>query len=306
MSDTAVGMAAILVGMTVGLAVWGAFAPVTSLPPEIAADEIRNQQGTLDAEQRGVFNSFFRPMLRNFMPQTPMSVQLKARHNPKIVELLVRSGNPWGLQPEEYYALRFVTALVGLILATCLSLLNILPIPGPMAMVAGAVMGFALPRVRLDSARGKRKRAATRGLPEALDLLVITMNAGVSFHAAVVAVAERLPEGVIQRELSRVVEDLRAGRSTVQALTDLSRRTASVEVEAFAKSVVMAERLGSDTSDTLRRQAEAARGAYEQILAEKTAKLGTTLMFPLMAFLLPALFLAVLGPAFQALMTAFG
>jgi tight adherence protein C len=306
MSDPAVGMAAILVGLTVGLAVWGAFAPVTSPPTDMAADEILNQQGTPDTGQRGLFNRFFRPMLRNVMPQTPMSVQLKARQNSKIVELLVRSGNPWGLQPEEYYALRFVTALVGLVAATGLSLLHVLPVPGPVAMAGGALMGFVLPRVRLDSARGKRKRAAARGLPEALDLLVITMNAGVSFHAAVVAVAERLPDGVIRKELARVVEDLRAGRSTVQALTDLSRRTSSVEVEAFAKSVVMAERLGSDTSDTLRQQAEAARGAYEQILAEKTAKLGTTLMFPLMALLLPALFLAVLGPAFHFLMTAFG
>jgi TadE-like protein len=117
MSDPAVGMAAILVGLTVGLAVWGAFAPVTLLPTEMAADEILNVQGSLDSGQRGVFNRFFRPMLRNFMPQTPMSMQLKARHNGKIAELLVRSGNPWGLQPEEYYALRFVTALVGLISA---------------------------------------------------------------------------------------------------------------------------------------------------------------------------------------------
>ena len=305
MRDPAVGMAAILAGLTVGLAIWGAFAPVASLPPEMAADELFDRQSALGAGQGGVFNRFFRPMLHNFVPQTPMSVQLKARHNDKIIELLVRSGNPWGLQPEEYYALRFVTALVGLVSATGLSLLTILPIPAPLAMAGGALMGFVLPRVRLDSLRGKRKRAATRGLPEALDLLVITMNAGVSFHAAIVAVAERLPDGVIRQELGRVVEDLRAGRSTVQALSDLARRTASVEVEAFAKSVVMAERLGSDTSDTLRQQADAARGAYEQILSEKSAKLATTLMFPLMAFLLPALFLTVLGPAFQQLMTAF-
>ena len=305
MNNAAVGMAAILAGLTVGLAVWGAFAPVASIPTEMDADELFDQQSSLGTQQGGLFNSFFRPMLYNFVPQTPMSVQLKARQNGKIIELLVRSGNPWGLQPEEYYALRFVTALVGLVLATGLSLLTILPIPAPLAMVGGALMGFVMPRVRLDSIRGKRKRAATRGLPEALDLLVITMNAGVSFHAAIVAVAERLPDGVIQTELTRVVEDLRAGRSTVQALTDLSRRTASAEVEAFAKSVVMAERLGSDTSDTLRQQADAARGAYEQILSEKSAKLATTLMFPLMAFLLPALFLTVLGPAFQSLMTAF-
>ena len=305
MSDPAVGMAAILVGLTVGLAVWGAFAPVSSLPTEMAADELISG-GTLGTEQGGVFNRIFRPMLHNFMPQTPMSVQLKARKNSKIIELLVSSGNPWGLQPEEYYALRYVSALMGLVLAAGLTVLGLVPVPGQVAMVIGALLGFVLPKVRLDSARGKRKRAATRGLPEALDLLVITMNAGVSFHAALVAVAERLPDGVIRKELARVVEDLRAGRSTVQALTDLSRRTSSVEVEAFAKSVVMAERLGSDTSDTLRQQAEAARGAYEQILTEKTAKLGTTLMFPLMLFLLPALFLSLLGPAFQQLMTAFG
>ena len=305
MNNASVGMAAILAGLTVGLAVWGAFAPVASIPTEMDADELFDQQSSLGTGQGGLFNSFFRPMLHNFVPQTPMSLQLKARQNGKIIELLVRSGNPWGLQPEEYYALRYVTALVGLVGATGLSLLTILPVPAPIAMVGGAVMGFVIPRVRLDSIRGKRKRAATRGLPEALDLLVITMNAGVSFHAAIVAVAERLPGGVIRTELARVVEDLRAGRSTVQALTDLSRRTASAEVEAFAKSVVMAERLGSDTSDTLRQQADAARGAYEQILSEKSAKLATTLMFPLMAFLLPALFMTVLGPAFQQLLVAF-
>ena len=305
MTSSAVGVAAILAGLTVGLAVWGAFAPVASLPTEMDADELFDRQSAGAAAQGGVFNRLFRPMLHNFVPQTPMSVQLKARQNSKIVELLVRSGNPWGLQPEEYYALRFVTALMGLVVATGLSALGVVPVPVPLAMGIGALLGFVAPKVRLDSIRGRRKKAATRGLPEALDLLVITMNAGVSFHAAIVAVAERLPPGVIRSELGRVVEDLRAGRTTVQALTDLSRRTASVEVESFAKSVVMAERLGSDTSDTLRQQADAARAAYEQILTEKSAKLATTLMFPLMAFLLPALFLTVLGPAFQQLMTAF-
>ena len=306
MSNPAVGVAAILVGLTVGLAVWGAFAPIGALPKDMAADAILGQQGLLETDKGGLFNKYLRPMLRNFLPQTPMAMQLKARNDNKIVELLVRSGNPWGLQPEEYYALRFVTALIGLVAATGLSLMTILPLPPIAAMFGGSLMGFVLPRVLLDSARGKRKKAATRGLPEALDLLVITMNAGVSFHAALLAVAERLPDGVIKVELTRAVEDLRAGRSTIQALTDLSRRTASAEVEAFAKAVVMAERLGSDTSETLRQQADAARSEYEQILQEKTAKLGTTLMFPLMACLLPALFLVVLGPAFQQLLSAFG
>ncbi|MGV8909289.1 MAG: type II secretion system F family protein [Propionicimonas sp.] len=303
MSNPSVGVAAILVGLTVGLAVWGAFAPISSLPTDATVDDILGVQAVSTG---GIFNKYLRPALRNFMPQTPMAVQLKARHNGKIVELLVRSGNPWGLQPEEYYALRFVTGLIGLIAATGLSLLTILPVPVPAAMFGGALMGFVLPRVMLDSARGNRKKAATRGLPEALDLLVITMNAGVVFHAALVEVTARLPEGVIRTELSRAVEDLRAGRSTIQALTDLARRTASAEVESFAKAVVMAERLGSDTTNTLRQQADAARAEYEQVLAEKTAKLGTTLMFPLMGFLLPALFLTVLGPAFQQLITAFG
>lgn len=296
------GVTAFMTGVAVFLAVYAVLAPRVDVPRDDLAVDVFAGAGVSVPATGGMFHRYVRPALRNFLPQTPMAGRLKARRDPRIVDLLVRSGNPWNIQPEEYYGLRLLFGLVGGFAGLLLGLDRAIPLlPTPAVILLGVGTGFSIPRVFHDRRRGARRKAARTGLPEALDLLVITMNAGMNFQPALAEVAARLPAGLIKDELGRVTQDLRSGSSLTQAMTDFARRAPSEEVESFCAAVLQSERLGSDVSDTLSGQAEAARVAYEAALDVRIGKLPTTLFFPILILMLPSLFLIILAPAFANL-----
>lgn len=301
-----IGLVAILFGVAAFASVYAIAAPVRTLPHDGRNPEdfgVRTTQNNPGS----AFEKYVRPMVHNFLPQTPMSAQLKARGNDKVVELLVRSGNPWNIQPEEFLGIRILSAIAGFFVFLALGLMEMLPtmLPFEAWLLVGPLLGGYLPKVLLDRHKGARLKAARKGLPEALDLLVITLNAGMNFTPALTEVVGRLPQGVIREELGRVSQDLRAGRPLKDALLDFARRAPSEEAESFAKAVVTSERLGSSVSETLKSQSETARVAYEAALDVKIGKLPTTLYFPILALMLPALFIVILAPAFANIATAF-
>ncbi len=291
-----VGLTAVLFGVAAFCAVYALAAPVRPVRGTIDP----GVPGAAGAAPGGLFERLVRPAVRNFLPQTPLAATLHARQADRITELLVRSGNPWNIGPEEYVGLRLLAAITGFFLALLAGLAKVLPsaLPVEAWMVVGTAIGYFAPKVLLDRARGRRRQAARKGLPEALDLQVITLNAGMNFSPALGEVVARLPEGVIREELTRVTADLRSGKSLSRALLDFARRAPSDEVESFCKAVVQAERLGADVSETLTAQAAAARRDYEAALDERIGKLPTTLYFPILTMMLPALFIAILAPAF--------
>lgn len=301
-----IGMTALLAGLTVFAVVYAIWAPVQTLArSELDTDQVGAVP--VDPNASGLFERLVRPAVRNLLPQTPLSAQLKARNSHKTIELLVRSGNPWNIQPEEFFGIRLLAAIVGFLAALLLSVMEMLPAMLPMAgwLGVGLLMGYYVPKVLLDGAKGRRLKEARRGLPEALDLLVITLNAGMNFTPALTEVVHRLPEGVVREELTRVSADLRAGKNLQRALLDFARRAPSEEVESFAKAIVVSEKLGADVTETLKAQADSARASYEAVLDEKIGKLPTTLFFPILGLMLPALFIVILGPAFANIGQAF-
>lgn len=304
------GFAAFMAAITAFLVVYAICAPINDLSRDEYSDDeawsdVRSGAAT---NQSGLFERFIRPAVRNFLPQTPMAALVKARNNSKVQELLVRSGNPWNIQPEEFFGIRVLSGAAGFALAMIMVLVEMLPsmIPFPGWLAIGAGVGAYVPKVLLDKERGKRKKAAQKGLPEALDLMVITLNSGMNFGPALAEVVQRLPEGLVRDELTRVSADLRAGRSLEESLLDFARRAPSDEVESFCKAVVQAERLGADVAETLTDQSETARAAYEATLDERIGKLPTTLFIPILLLMLPALFLVILAPAFSNITKAFG
>lgn len=296
-----IGIAALLVGLATFLtcyAIWGPRAEprsFESLP-----------------ESPDSFNRYVRPMLRNFIPQSPLNAMLTGANGgnerrEKIQVLLIRSGNPWKIRPEEYLGIQFLFAAIGLFSGIFLASLELVPVVPPLVLILGfAGAGYVLPFSIHNSKREERSREVQKQLPEALDLLVITMTAGMNFEPALSKVVPRLPEGLLRDELTKVNGELESGRSIQESLTAFANRASSDEVESFAKAVAQTQTLGSDVTDTLVNQAASARQSYEARIEKKIASLSSTMMVPLILTMIPALMIVFIGPTTLTLGSAFG
>jgi len=286
------GIIAFFTIVAVLLAFYAAFAPNRPVQESVSAAE---------AADNGLFGKYVRPTLISLMPATPMWLGKYAQTSPGVDGLLRRSGNPWNVTPEQFVLLRFLAAAAGAALLSLQTALGFLPIPAYLGFALGALMGYIVPGALLGAAWGKRKKDLTRTLPEALDLLRISMNAGYNFTNALTQVVALLPEGATHTELSTVLNDIRSGRTVDQALAAFKQRVPLDQVETFASAVSISNSMGTDMADTLAAQSSEARAQYERTVEQKAQKLQTTLFLPIIGMLLPSMLVIIFAPALAQL-----
>ncbi len=189
-----------------------------------------------------------------------------------------------------------------LVLVTGLGALNPL-----MIYLVAAVLGFMAPDFWLSRRITLRQRKIRRALPDVLDLLVICMEAGLSLDQATSRSSEELktaqPE--LCDELSIVVLEQRAGRPRGEAWKHMAERTGVDSVRNLVSMLVQAEQFGTSVAKILRVHSDTLRTQRVQAVEEAAAKTTVKLVFPLVFFIFPALFLVVLGPAFISIMQSF-
>jgi tight adherence protein C len=162
-----------------------------------------------------------------------------------------------------------------------------------------AVGGFYLPEIWLRQRIANRKEMIFLGLPDLLDLLVICVEAGMGLDAAFSRVAEemRLSNRVLSDEFRLLNLELRAGKLRRDALRDLALRVDLEDLRSLVTVLIQTERFGTSIADALRVFSDSLRTKRFQRAEETAAKLPVKLMFPLIFFIFPALFVAILGPA---------
>jgi tight adherence protein C len=294
-----VGLAAILIGISVFLIMYAIFAPRKS-------SGIVGRTLPVAGSDDG-FNRYVRPMLRNFIPQTPLSAAAQNMGSDKIELLLIRSGNPWKIRPEEFLGIQVLFAAIGLFGGILMAAFSpIAAVPGIVWMLGFPLAGYLIPYSYHNTLKENRSKEVQKQLPEALDLLVITLASGQNFEPALSQVAPTLPNGLLKEEIIKVNYELAAGRGIEASLLDFARRASSDEVEAFAKAVSQAQRLGSDVSETLVNQATSARAAYESRIEKKISRLSSIMMVPLVFTMIPSLMLIILAPTMSQLTTGMG
>ncbi len=162
-----------------------------------------------------------------------------------------------------------------------------------------AVVGFLLPDFFLQQKIVKRQTMIMEAFPDALDLLVVCVESGLSLDGAIQKVATELsyswPE--LGEELNMVNLELRAGKERKEALKSLAERTGISDIQGLVSILIQAEHFGTSIADSLREHANEMRLARIQRAKEKAAKLPVKLLFPILLFIFPALFLVILGPA---------
>ncbi len=162
--------------------------------------------------------------------------------------------------------------------------------------LGGAVVGFVMPRYWLTSAINRRKEGIIKKLPDALDLMTICVDAGLTFDGAMTKVKEKWDDP-LSNEFGRVVYEMQLGKTRRQSLKDMSLRMDVPDVQSFIASVLQADQLGVSVGKVLRIQSEQMRMRRRQRAEEKAQQAPIKMLFPMVFLIFPSMFIVLLGPA---------
>lgn len=210
---------------------------------------------------------------------------------------IVYAGSPVGWDAERILALKVLAVPVFLLIGLGLSRLADFPSVRTIFLLPFlGFVGYYLPEWILRSQSGRRQYQIQRALPDALDLLSITVEAGLGFDAAVARVA-RESGGPLGEELHRVLQEMQIGKQRSDALRGLGDRSNVPELKSFVLAMIQADVFGISISKVLAVQAKEMRLKRRQRAEEKAQKIPVKILFPLLFCIFPSLFVVILGPA---------
>jgi tight adherence protein C len=239
-------------------------------------------------QQTGSSLGGFVEQLNRILPKSDAEVSV-------IQKRLIRAGFRKDSAVQVFYGAKVLVPLVLCIVAVATGLASYSPF---FAYAIALGLGFLLPDFWLGRAIKKRQKKIRTALPDALDFLVICIEAGLSLDQATARTAEELSlsHPAISDELDIVVLEQRAGRLRSDAWKQFAERTDVDTVRVLATVLVQAEQLGTSVTKTLRVHSETLRTKRRQQVEEQAAKTSVKLVFPLVLFIFPSLFVVVLGP----------
>ena len=223
----------------------------------------------------------------------------------RLQQRLDVAGNPPGWTLDRVVSLKVVGIGAGVVVAALLSfLLDWGLLRGVLVCAGGAVAGYYAPNLYLYQKGHDRTEQMQRALPDALDLLSISVEAGLGFDSALAQVA-RNTEGPLAGEFARVLQEMQIGQGRSNALRALGERSALPDLRAFCSAMVQADSFGIPVGKVLRVQSGEIRVKRRQRAEEKAQQVPVKIMIPLVLFILPCLFIAVIGPAIISMVTGF-
>jgi tight adherence protein C len=193
---------------------------------------------------------------------------------------------------ESYLALRFICVLAGALLGFALGGAG--PAGFLLAIIFGC-FGVILPRFLVARRATARADQISNELPNFIDRLAVAMEAGLSFDAAVMHVVEEM-KGALADELRIMLAEVRVGAARRRALRDVAQRVQAQEMTTFISAILQAEQLGMSVASILRTQANEIRHRRQIAAEERAMKAPVKMLFPIVIFILPVMFLVILGP----------
>jgi tight adherence protein C len=214
----------------------------------------------------------------------------------RLAKEIVAAGSPEGWDAERILALKLLGAGSGIAGGLALKFVGLAFARAFILAAILGVLGYYIPEWGLRMRSGKRQAAIRCALPDALDLLSITVEAGLGFDAAVSRVAKQA-KGPLGEEFHRMLQEMQIGKPRAEALRDLASRSTLPELHSFVLAMVQADAFGISISKVLHVQAQELRLRRRQLAEEKAQKVPVKIVFPLIACIFPALFVVILGPA---------
>jgi tight adherence protein C len=218
---------------------------------------------------------------------------------------LEKAGYPGGLRGADWMGVKFLSAIVLTLLLFFLGTLLAGPALGFILGLMGLGFGFIAPEFWLGRRIRARSFAMVLQLPDALDLLTISVEAGLGFDAALAKVVEKM-EGPLVNEFRQALAEIRMGRSRRDALRDIVARAEAQPVSNFIGAIVQAEQLGVPIAKVLQIQSQQLRIERRQRAEEAAAKAPVKMLFPMVGCIFPTIFIVILGPAIVTVMGGVG
>jgi tight adherence protein C len=298
-----------LLALVVGLGVLMIFIGLARTPTTNTAQMVQERLSVYGGEkpltieemelQRPFTERFLRPAMEQIGKRLSRTTPQKARQD--LMNKLDLAGRPGNLTPEDFAAVRLiaaaVTAAIGLLLGLLLG--NVLYLT--IAIAVGAILGFFLPVLWLNQKVEARRTEIQKGLPDALDLLVICVDAGLGFDAALTRVTEKF-KNALSEEFGKVLREVSLGRPRLEALDEMGRSSGVDDLHNFIQAVIQSEQFGTGVGKILRIQADDMRRKRRQRAQEKAAQATLKMMLPMVGCIFPTLWIVLLGPAALILM----
>ncbi len=221
---------------------------------------------------------------------------LPARVLANIEKQLVMSGNPMSLNTYVVIWMTSVSFMAGLVLAAVVVVWGTIGLQQAVAVLIFGVVGWMIPGTWLKGRVKARQKQVLKALPDGLDLVTTSVEAGLGLDAALARVSQK-SSGPLADELSRMLREVAMGKMRRDALTEMTERLGVDELTSFINAIIQAEQLGVSIAQVLRVQSDQLRTRRRQ-QAEKTAhEAPIKMIFPLVLFIFPAFMLVILGPA---------
>ena len=218
----------------------------------------------------------------------------------QLREKLVNAGFRRESAPVVFKGMQFILAGIGMVIGGGYGFFSEGLSQGLlMKLAGGVVIGYMLPNLLLGQVAKRRKEKIFLGLPDALDLMVVCVEAGLGMDQALRKVAEEMNKShkEIGEEFSIANQQLQFGRTRAEVLQALGFRSGVDDLKQLASILVQADKFGSSIATALRVQSDSMRTKRRQIAEEKAAKTAVKMIFPLVLFIFPGIFVVLVGPA---------
>jgi tight adherence protein C len=230
----------------------------------------------------------------------PFTSRLPAEATIEVRQKLSRAGDPGGLTPAGFQAVRY--SLAALFAIAGLGLGVIVPTPLPNILVApvggaiGAVFGYLVPILWLQQRITARRHQIQRSLAEATDLLTLVVESGLSLDEGLLSITERF-HNALGDEIGKVLREIRLGRPRMSALEHMAETTGVPDLHHLVESIVQSDQMGVPIARLLRVQAMEMRRRQRQTAQERAAQASSRMVFPMVGCIFPVLWIVLLGPA---------
>lgn len=248
------------------------------------------------------------PFLRRLESVMRPLPRLPARAAGQLRQKLSQAGDPGGLTPAAFQAVRYSLAAMGVIVGLGIGLLLPLALPdvitAPLSGLVFALAGYMAPLLWLEQRIGQRRHQIQRSLAEATDLLTLVVESGMSLDEGMLSITERF-HNALGDEIGKVLREIRLGRPRMTALENMADNAGVADLHHLVESIVQSDQMGVPIARLLRVQATEMRRRQRQGAQERAAQASSRMVFPMVGCIFPVLWIVLLGPAIISVVKSF-